>query len=111
MRAATEFLNNVAFGTGDGTLGTSPSTGVLIVRCFNITNVAASPGTFNLALRAGATSATAANDDFYQVTVPANTTQPFYGYWVLPASTAVHGMASAITMHIDMDGDLAIAGG
>jgi hypothetical protein len=111
MREAVNLAENVAFGTGDATIATSSSAGVTIITAIEITNTAAGAGTFNLALTAGATSATAANCDFYQVSVAANTTQTFYGYWVLPASTAIHGLASAATMHVTINGQLSVAGG
>jgi hypothetical protein len=111
MRQAVQVANNVAFAVTDATIGTTSASGVTIITAIEIANVAAAAGTFNLALTAGATSATAANDDFFQVSVPANTTQSFYGYWVLPASTVIHGMASAITMHVNIHGQLSAAGG
>ena len=111
MREAVNIAENVAFGTGDGTIATTPSTGVVIVTEIEIANVSASPQTFNLALTAGATSATAANCDFYQEPVPANDTITLQGYWVFPASTAIHGLASAATVHVTINGQLSVAGG
>ena len=111
MRQAVSILSNVACVAATDANATSSALGVTIVRCINVTNTAAASGTFSLALTAGATSATAANCDFFTVSVASNTTQPFYGYWILPASTVVHYQGSAITIHITVTGDLSVAGG
>ena len=111
MREAVNIAENVAFGTGDGTIATTSSTGVTIVTEIEITNTSATPSTFNLALTAGASSATAANCDFYQEPCPGNDTITLQGYWVFPASTAIHGLASAATTHVTINGQLSVAGG
>ena len=108
MRQASALLAPAAAATSDATLFTSAASTVTIMRYINVCNTAGSAATFSIAI--GGTTATAANCIF-DSSVPALTTLQLFGYWVLPASTAVHGVAQAVTVTFSAYGDLSVAGG
>ena len=109
MRKAAQLLTPTAAGTSDATLFTSESGGVTIMRHIRVCNTAGSPATYSIAI--GGTTATAANCIASGKTVAANSTNDEIGYFVLPASTAVHGVASAVTVTFEISGEISEAGG
>lgn len=78
--------------TGPATTLTSPATENYIIQTIWVSNPTAAPVSFTLSIGADAAATriigtnTAAN-------IPANTTQPFYGPWRVPASTAIQASA------------------
>lgn len=109
MRKAAQLLAPAAAGTSDATLFTSESGGVTIMRHIRVCNTAASAATYSLAI--GGTTATAANCIASGKAIGANSTIDEFGYFVLPASTAVHGVASATTVTFEISGEISEAGG
>jgi hypothetical protein len=109
MRQATQLLAPTAASVADATLFTTSGSGVTIIRSIVIANTDTVNRTFSLAF--GGTAATAANCIASGVTVLANTTTILYGPFVLPASTAVHGLASATAVTFSASGELSVAGG
>lgn len=109
MRKAAQLLAPTAAATSDATLFTSESGGVTIMRHIRVTNTAGAPATYSLAI--GGTTATAANCIASSKAIAANATIDEIGYFVLPASTAVHGVASAVTVTFEISGDISEAGG
>lgn len=109
MRQAVQLLTPTAAGTSDATLFTTSASGVTIIRSFVVANTAGTAATFSLAF--AGTAATAANCVASAVSVAANTTTILYGPFTLPASTAVHALASATTVTFSASGELSVAGG
>jgi cellulase/cellobiase CelA1 len=102
-------LAPTAAGLVDATLFTTPAATVTIVRHIRVCNTAALAATFSIAF--GGSTAVAANCIAGTQSVPANSSVDLYGYYVLPAATAVHGVASAVTVTFEASGDLSVAGG
>jgi hypothetical protein len=109
MRQASQLLAPTAASVADATLFTTSNLGVTIVRMINVCNTAATAATFSLAI--GGTAATAANCINATQTIPANTTAQVFGPFTVPASTAIHGLASATTVTFEASGELSVAGG
>lgn len=109
MRQAVQLLTPTAAGTSDATIFTTSALGVTIIRTIVIANTSASPQTVNIAF--GATAATAANCIASGMSVPANATTILYGPFTVPASTAVHAFASAVSITLSASGELSVAGG
>lgn len=109
MRQASQLLAPTAAAVADATLFTTAAATVTIVRHIRVCNTAATAATFSIAF--GGTAATAANCIASGQSVPANSSVDLYGYYVLPAATAVHGLASATTVTFEASGDLSVAGG
>lgn len=109
MRQALQLLAPTAASTGDATLFTTSANGVTIIRTIVIANTSAGALTYSIAF--GGTAATAANCIASGVSVPANSTSILYGPFTLPASTAVHALASAVTVTFSASGELSVAGG
>lgn len=109
MRQATQLLAPVAASTSDATLFTTSALGVTIIRMINVCNTAGSAATFSLAI--GGTAATAANCINNTQAIPANSTVQVFGPFTVPASTAIHGLASAVTVTFEASGELSVAGG
>lgn len=109
MRQAIQLLAPTAASTGDATLFTSAAATVTIIRTIVIANTDTIAQTYAIAF--GGTAATAANCIAKGVSVPANSTSILYGPFTLPASTAVHALASAVTITFSISGELSVAGG
>lgn len=109
MRQAVQVLAPTAASTSDATLVTSSASGVTIIRHIRVCNTSGSTQTFSFAL--GGTAATAANCIAKDQSIPANTSVDLYGPYVLPASTQVHALASAVTVTFEISGELSVAGG
>lgn len=109
MRQASQLLAPTAAATSDATLFTSAAATVTIMRHIRVCNTAGSSATFSIGI--GGTAATAANCIASGQAVAANSSVDLYGYYVLPASTAVHALASAVTVTFEIGGDLSVAGG
>ena len=109
MRKASQLLAPTAASTSDATLFTSESGGVTIMRHIRVCNTAGSAATYSIAI--GGTAATAANCIASGKSVAANSTNDEIGYFVLPASTAVHALASAVTVTFEISGEISEAGG
>lgn len=109
MRQAIQLLAPTAASTGDATLFTTAAATVTIIRHIRVCNTSNGALTFSFAF--GGTAATAANCIVKDQSVPANTSVDLFGYYVLPASTAVHALASATTITFEVSGDLSVAGG
>lgn len=109
MRQASQLLAPTAASVADATLFTTAAATVTIVRHFRVCNTSNATRTFSLAF--GGTAATAANCIASGQSVPANTSVDLFGYYVLPASTAVHGLADATSVTFEASGDLSVAGG
>lgn len=111
MRQAVQILAPTAASTSDATLATTSALGVTIIRMINVANTANTAATFGIALVG--TTATAAN----LITggaiqpIPANSVITLYGPFVCPASTQIHGIASAVTVTFEISGELSAAGG
>jgi len=109
MRQAAQLLAPTAAATSDATLFTSAAATVTIMRHVRVCNTSGSAQTFSIGI--GGTAATAANCIAKDQSVPANTSVDLFGYYVLPASTAVHALASATSVTFEIGGDLSVAGG
>lgn len=109
MRQAAQLLAPTAASTSDATLFTTDASTVTIIRTIVVANTAASTATYSIAF--GGTAATAANCIAKDVTIAANTTTVLYGPFTLPASTAVHALASATTVTFSASGEKSVAGG
>ena len=109
MRKASQLLAPTAASTSDATLFSSESGGVTIMRHIRVCNTAGAPATYSIAI--GGTAATAANCIASGKSVAANSTNDEIGYFVLPASTAVHALASAVTVTFEISGEISEAGG
>lgn len=109
MRKASQLLAPTAASTSDATLFTSESGGVTIMRHIRVCNTAGSAATYSIAI--GGTAGTAANCIASGKSVAANSTNDEIGYFVLPASTAVHALASAVTVTFEISGEISEAGG
>lgn len=109
MRQAVQLLAPTAATTGDATLFTTSSLGVTIIRMINVCNTSNAVQTFSLAI--GATAATAANCINNVQSIQPNSTTQVFGPFTVPASTAVHGLASATSVTFEASGELSVAGG
>lgn len=109
MRQLSQLLAPVAASVADATLWTSPAATVTVIRMINVCNTVGAAGTFSLAI--GGTTATAANCIYNTFPIAAFSTVQVYGPYVLPASTQVHGSASATTITFEASGELSVAGG
>lgn len=109
MRQAIQLLAPTAASTSDATLFTSAAATVTIIRSIVIANTSGSAQTYSIAF--GGTAATAANCIASAVAIAANTTTVLYGPFTLPASTAVHALASATSVTFSASGELSVAGG
>ena len=109
MRKASQLLAPTAASTSDATLFSSESGGVTIMRHIRVCNTAGSAATYSIAI--GGTAGTAANCIASGKSVAANSTNDEIGYFVLPASTAVHALASAVTVTFEISGEISEAGG
>lgn len=109
MRQAVQLLTPTAASTSDATLFTTASATVTIIRSIVIANTSA--GALTYAIAFGGTAATAANCIVKDASIAANTTVILYGPFTLPASTAVHALASATTITFSASGELSVAGG
>lgn len=109
MRQAVQLLAPTAATVADATLFTSSASGVTILRHLRVCNTAAVDATFSIAWPG--TTATPANCIAGGETVPANDHVDIVGMFVLPAGTAVHGVASATTVTFEASGELSVAGG
>lgn len=109
MRQAVQLLAPTAASTGDATLFTTAAATVTIIRTIVIANTDSTARTVSIAF--GGTAATAANCIVSGLSVPANTTTILYGPFTLPASTAVHALASAVAVTLSASGELSVAGG
>lgn len=111
MRQAIQLLAPSAAATSDATIATTSATGVTIIRMINVANTTNGALTFGLAI--GGTTATAANliTGGAVQPIPANSVIQIYGPFVCPASTQIHGVASAVTVTFEISAELSVAGG
>src|SRR4051794_9774571 len=109
MRQAKQLLSPTAASVADATLFTTDSGGTTIIRHIRVCNTSAAARTFSLAF--AGTAATAANCIAKDQSIPANTSVDLIGYYVLPASTAVHALADATSVTFEVSGDFSAAGG
>lgn len=109
MRQAVQLLSPTAASTSDATIFTTSASGVTIIRSIVVCNTAASTATVSIAF--AGTAATAANCIASGLALAANSTTILYGPFTVPASTAVHALASAVTVTLSASGELSAAGG
>lgn len=109
MRQATQLLTPTAASTSDATLFTTPASTVTIIRTIVICNTDSTARTASVAF--GGTAATAANCIASGLSIPSNTTTILYGPFTLPASTAVHALASSVAVTFSASGEYSQAGG